>query len=234
MLRPAVMGRDEPLPEGQYDQLIERLYGLRSNFRPSVESFSNEAQVIRLQLEQQHLDLAIGYEKINKKLAAHIGKYKGLFARLCLLWHTIESLDKKWPGFIDADIAQRVAKFMNEFRLQHAIAFYIGLLGLSDQHDRLLDVGGYILAHELDSLTRRDIQRGSRSMRGLEKRDTDRIFEQLEAYGWLERQIGKRYTDVTWIVNPEVHRLFAAKAKEERERRERERAEILASMSKRG
>ena len=162
-------------------------------------------KVIRRQLEQQHLDLAAGYEKINKKLAAHIGKYKGLFARLCLLWHTIETIDDKWPSIIDTDIAQRVTKFMNKYLFQHAVAFYIGLLGLSDQHDRLLDVGGYILAHKLNTLTTRDIQRGNRSMRGLEKRDTDRIFEQLEAYGWLERQTGKRFTDVDWAVNPEVH-----------------------------
>ncbi len=131
------------------------------------------------------------------------------------------------------DIARRVAKFLNEFLLQHAVAFYIGLLGLSDQHDRLLAVAGYILAHELEILTTRDIQRGDRTMRDLERRDTDRIFEQLEAFGWLQRKTGRRYTDVIWQVNPEVHRLFAAKAKEERERRQREQAEIIASMPKR-
>ena len=29
-------------------------------------------------------------ERINKKLASHIGKYDGLFARLCVLWHCID------------------------------------------------------------------------------------------------------------------------------------------------
>ncbi len=29
MLRPAVMGRDEPVPADQYDKLVERLYALR-------------------------------------------------------------------------------------------------------------------------------------------------------------------------------------------------------------
>jgi Protein of unknown function (DUF3987)/Primase C terminal 2 (PriCT-2) len=230
MLRPAVMGRDEPQPDDQYDDLVERLHKLSPD--GADRSFSKAAHIIRRQLEQQHIDLAAGYEKINKKLAAHIIKYKGLFARLCLLWHCIENIDNRWPSYVDEDIAQRVADFMNNYLLQHAVAFYIGLLGMSDQHDRLLDVGGYILAHKLDALTTRDIQRGSRSMREMEKRDTDRIFEQLEAYGWLKRVPGRRYGDVTWEVNPQVHRLFAKKAKEERERRQRERAEILASMSK--
>jgi hypothetical protein len=230
MLRPAVMGRDEPQPDDQYDELVERLHKLSSD--GAERHFSKGAQVVRRQLERQHLDLTTGYEKINKKLAAHVGKYKGLFARLCLLWHCIEKIDNRWPSFVDEDIAQRVAKFINDFLLQHAIAFYIGILGLSDQHDRLLAVAGYILAHKRESLTTRDIQRGDRTMRELEKRDTDRIFEQLEAYGWLERVPGRRYGDVTWEVNPEVHRLFAKKAKKERERRQRERDEILASMAK--
>ena len=67
-------------------------------------------------------------------------------------------------------------------------------------------------------------------MRGLEKRDTNRIFQQLEAYGWLNCVRGKSYSDVTWRVNQAVHELFAAKGEEERERRERERALIIATM----
>jgi hypothetical protein len=230
MLREAVLGLDEPLPRDQYDTLIDRLYVLRDRHEWYERHFSDEAQKVRRQLEEQHLTLAKGYERINKKLAAHIGKYKGLFARLCLLWHTIENHDEKWPIDVDVDVAERVKQFMNEYLLKHAIAFYIGLMGMSDQHDRLLAVAGYILAHNLKTLTPRDIQRGDRTMRGLERRDTDRICEQLEAFGWLMREMGRRYSDVRWIVNPEVHRVFAAKAAEEREQRQRERDEIRASM----
>jgi hypothetical protein len=45
-------------------------------------------------------------------------------------------------------------------------------------------------------------------MRDLERRDTDLIFAQLEAYGWLKRQTGKWFTEVIWNVNPKVHQLF--------------------------
>jgi hypothetical protein len=123
-------------------------------------------------------------EIINRKLAAHIGKYDGLFARLCLLWHCIEEA----AGLtVDEHIAQRVADFMHHFLLPHATAFYADMLELSDDHDRLTQVASYILAHKLSRVTNRDVQRGSRAMRGLQRLEVEGIFEQLEALGWLMR-----------------------------------------------
>ena len=58
-------------------------------------------------------------------------------------------------------------------------------------------------------------------MRKLTRRDTEAVFEQLEALGWVTRTPGPRLTDPPhWIVNPVVHQKFAERAKEERERRE--------------
>ncbi len=101
------------------------------------------------------------------------------------------------------DTAERVAKFMRQFLLPHALAFYSGVLGLSNDHDRLTAVAGYILAHKVERLTNRDIQSGCRSMRRLERRDTEAVFEQLEALGWLTRTPGPRLTVPShWDVNP--------------------------------
>jgi hypothetical protein len=76
-------------------------------------------------------------------------------------------------------------------------------------------------------VTNRAIQRGDRSMRKLTRRDTDVIFEQLEAMGWVTRTPGPRPGDPPhWTVNPVVHQKFAERAKSEAERRERERATI--------
>ena len=231
MLRPAVLGTDEPLETDQYDALVERLHKNTKQFLHNALQFSDEAAVIRQKLERKHLELQVAFEKINKKLAAHIGKHDGLFARLCLLWHVIEHGGETWPSNIDAKTAQRVADFMHEFLLKHAIAFYVGVLGLSDDHDRLTAVAGYILARKLDHITRRDIQRGDHTMRKLDQRDTESVFHQLEALGWVIKVPGRRHLDVKWEVNLEVHRKFAAKAKEEAERREREHAEIVTSLS---
>jgi hypothetical protein len=263
MLRPAVLGRDEPVEHDQYDRLVNKLFGLRERRaevatarrkddpsdcgRPvlgNVSSgrtvkFTDEAAAIRWKLEQKHLDLQQAYQSVNRKLASHIGKFDGLFARLCLLWQIIETVDKAnakgfdyyaWPEDIEAETAQRVADFMHRFLLNHAITFYVNELGLSDDHDRLSAVAGYILARKLDQITRRDIQRGDHTMRKIKGRDTNDVFEQLEALGWLVRKQGMRLNEVIWLVNPAVHVQFEARAKQEAKRRAQQHADIVASI----
>jgi hypothetical protein len=178
-------------------------------------------------------------EVINKKLAAHIGKYDAFFARLCVVFHCVEHLSGPTqanmafaqerptqpqsgglPRIITAATAERVAKFLHQFLLRHAAAFYAGILDLSDDHDRLAAVAGHILAHKLDRVTNRDVQRGDRTMRKLTRWDTERVFEQLEALGWVVRKPAPRPADPPhWQVNPEVHRLFADRAGQEATRR---------------
>ena len=88
------------------------------------------------------------------------------------------------------------------------------MLGLSDDHDRLAAVAGYILSRKLERVTNRDVARGDRTMRRLTKRETEEVFEQLEALGWLTgHKPGKRPSDPPhWAVNPECHQLFAKRA----------------------
>ena len=88
------------------------------------------------------------------------------------------------------DTATRVAKFMREFLLPHAFAFYGGVLKLADDHDRLAAIAGYILAHRKERMTNRDVQRGDGTMRKLTRRDTESAFEQLEALGLGDENAG--------------------------------------------
>jgi hypothetical protein len=218
MLRDATMGRDEPKSTivDDYAELIASLHVTPLSSEPL--RFSAAAQRFRQEMEAKHLVLAAAHQIISRKLAAHLGKYDGLFARLCLLWHCIENGSR---GEVSEDVAHRVAKFMHSFLLPHARAFYASAFGLSDDHDRLTAIAGYILARKLDVITTRDVARGDRSMRKLERAETDRIFEQLEALGWIDRIPGRRPTDppARWIVNPEVHRRFADRARKEVEQR---------------
>jgi Protein of unknown function (DUF3987) len=249
VVRPGTAGRDEPTHEtvDAYADLIERLHRLEPTFaagwdNPSGQAtkleFDYDAQAIRRQLAQKHLEL-MGLEVINKKLAAHIGKYDAFFARLCVVFHCVEHLSGPTqanmtfaqerptqpqsgglPRIITAATAERVAKFLHQFLLRHAAAFYAGILDLSDDHDRLAAVAGHILAHKLDRVTNRDVQRGDRTMRKLTRWDTERVFEQLEALGWVVRKPAPRPADPPhWQVNPEVHRLFADRAGQEATRR---------------
>ena len=169
-------------------------------------------------------------EGLNRKLTSHFGKYNGLFARLCLVWHCIEHAGASvLPVVVTETTARRVADFLHGFLLKHAVAFYVGVLGLSNDHDRLANVADYILAHKLKRVTNRDVQRGDRSMRRLEDFETRAIFEQLEALGWVMRAPGPRRTDPPhWVVNPVVHQRFAERAIEAASRRKQDREMIDA------
>ena len=161
VLRPATLGSDEPVPAeaDDYARVIGKLYQLTSTSIDFWGASASQARLvfdvgalaIRQDLERKHLDLT-KLEAANKKLAAHIGKYDGLFARLCVIWHCVENcFDKKVPRLIPAKTAQRVADFLHKFLFPHAVAFYGNILGVADDHDRLAAVAGYILAHKLES-----------------------------------------------------------------------------------
>lgn len=239
MLRTATMGRDEPMPavNSEYQFLIE---GLRDLVPPGFLGagtlvFDEGAQRIRRELEAKHLDLQ-SMETVNRKLASHIGKYDGLFARLCVVWHCIEHVSAvncflcdlgDLPEIVTEATAQRVADFLHRFLLAHAVAFYSGVLGLSDDHDRLTAIAGYILTHRLDQITNRDVQRGDRTMRGLRDHEIRPLLEQLNALGWLDRIDPPRPSSPPhWRVNPTVHTKFADRAAREAHRRQDARATI--------
>jgi len=242
MLRTATMGRDEPMPpvNAQYRTLIENLHRLTPPgwMNTGVLEFDNGAQAIRHDLEARHLDLQ-SLETINRKLASHIGKYDGMFARLCVVWHCIEHIENTMlcdapdfdgtalPATVTEATAQRVADFLHGFLIAHAIAFYSGVLGLSDDHDRLTAIAGYILTHKLDRITNRDVQRGDRTMRGLKDHEIRPLLEQLAALGWLDRIDPPRPSSPPhWQVNPAVHAKFTDRATRETERRIKARATI--------
>lgn len=243
MLQKSKVGKDEPLSDAniRYKNLIHDLRALRQPGKLGLSflTFSEGAQKVRVQLEEKHHGLQ-SLELVNKKLASHIGKYDGLFARLCVVWHCIDYCScssgsgnpDHLPSEISQETAQNVADFMHSFLLPHAFAFYAGCLGLSSDHDRLENLAGYILAHKLDKVTNRDVQRGDRTMRKLSDFEVKPIFEQLEALGWLQRKDGPRPSSKPhFLVNPLVHSKFERKAIEEAERRQQAR-EMILKMTK--
>jgi len=232
MLRRGEVGRDEPMSAAttHYEMLVERLHHTPQPLDPVV--LDNAAREVRQELERKHHELG-ELELVNKKLGAHIGKYDGTFARLCLLWHCIENTGTATPPpRVAGACARRVADFMSCFLLPHAAAFYSSIYGLADDHERLTAVAGYILAHKVDRLTNRVIQRGDRTMRRLRKREVEDVCHQLSALGWVTEAPRLRPTDPPrWDVNPEVHRLYQERAEQEATRRRRRR-EILADIAK--
>ena len=239
VLRPAKMGTDAPGEDAAhaYEAALDSLYRMQP---PQLGSgriagdmteplrLDAGAQEVRRRLEARHLEI-IAAGLLNRKLAAHIGKMDGIFARLCVLFHCLDHVGAgRPPATIPQDTAERVARFMHRFLLPHAVAFYGGVLDLSDDHDRLQAIAGYILAQRLEIVKPRDVQAGVRTMRKLERRDTTGALEQLEALGWLLPQSPAQRANAApvWRVNPAVHRLFAERSDAERERREKARRAI--------
>jgi len=239
MLRPPTMGKDAPAPPvaETYARLVDRLIELR----PPREGFTNTdislgfdpgAQALREEMERRHLAL-MQLETINKKLATHIQKYNGYFGRLCLLWHCIEHVASgalTLAPDVTEDTARRVADFMHRFILPHAVAFYAGALGLTDDYEHLASMAGFILANKLERVTRRDIARNG-TLRKFDDRSTDAVLQQLEALGWLTpvEYAGTSKRTTRWLVNSKVHVLFAERAARETERRAAAR-ELIAGM----
>ncbi|MEN8896910.1 MAG: DUF3987 domain-containing protein [Yoonia sp.] len=245
-LRNATMGTDEPMPpiNADYSAMVRHLHKLKPPgwMGQGVLEFDDDAQAIRRDLEAKHLELQ-SVETINRKLASHIGKFDGVFARLCVLWHCIEHIESTMlcdtpdfdgttlPATVTGATAQRVADFLHRFLLAHSIAFYSGVLGLSDDHDRLTAIAGHILAHKLDRITNRDVQRGDRTMRGLKDFEIRPLLEQLAALGWLDRIDPPRPSSAPhWHVNPAVHVRFEKRGKRENDRR-RQARETIQSLA---
>jgi hypothetical protein len=232
VMAPAMKAIDVPISDAElrYEHLIERLFKIEEAFDGYI-IFDDAAAEVRDRLEQKHLDLT-QFRVFSKKLRSHIAKYDKTFARLCLLWHCIENAPCEL-GMVSETTAVRVADFLHKFLLPHAMTFYNDVYGLADDHDKLEELVNYILAHGLTVVTCRTVHHGSGRMRGLKAREVEDLFQQLEALGWVKRVQGRRVDMVQWQVNPEVHRLFRARAEQEAERRSHDR-QMLQDMFAQG
>jgi hypothetical protein len=236
LLKPAVLGKDEPQDGsvGRYEDLVQSLWHLSSTAivdGDSVLHFSDEGHDVRCRLEARHLEM-MTTEIISPKMGAHFGKYDGIFARLCVLWHCIEHVDARpLPTIVSGDTARRVEGFLHRFIVPSAIAFYSGTLGLSDDHDTLIELASFILAHRLETVQHRDCQRATATLKALTSEQTRRLFEKLESFAWVEQtDPAVKSKTPRWRVNPAVHDLYAERGRTEKARREAARAAILSVL----
>jgi hypothetical protein len=118
----ALIGTDEPqsATNGMYGALVNRMHRLEKPHGKIVDvnlRFESGAQAIRAAMEVKHHEMMQTWEVINKKLAAHIGKYDSFFARLCVVFHCIESAGTQPSSEISEDTARRVGEFMHQIPL---------------------------------------------------------------------------------------------------------------------
>lgn len=235
VLRPAELGKDAPLPDVRtmYHYTVGRCRQAIAPCGPL--RLDPGAQVIRRDLEARHHRLKTS-EAVNRKLAAHVGKLDGLFARLCLIFHVVENFAASpLPPTISEATASRVAMFVRAFLLPHAASFYGGILGVGDDHDRLQRIAGHILAKGLLQVDNRDVQRGDGTLRKIANHEIKPLFEQLAALNWLAGIVpneGRPSSDPKWFVNQAVHKLYAERAKYEYLRRNEARAALAELFGK--
>ena len=236
VLRAGKLGKDVPMPDvvGTYGALVERLTNLRRPLRGGMQEvpirFSPAAQKVWHDVTARNFELATIWEGVNVKLAAHCGKFNGLFARLCLVWHCIESKGERPASVINEDVALRVRDFLYDFLYPHAIAFYTDVVGLSDRQDAILATAGYILAKGLHRVTLRDLKRGDSIMRALDPEQAEAVMAQLDALGWVSPALALRKDSKEWTVDTRVFEIFAEQAEAEHDRRERTREIIQDAL----
>lgn len=224
-LRTGHLGKDVPQPDvaAAYGSLVGRLTALRKPTRGGmVEAplrFSPAAQAVWQDINRRNLDLSKSWESVNVKLAAHVGKYNGIFARLCLIWHCIESRGERPSSQVQEDVAARVRDFLYGFLYPHAVAFYTSVVGLSDRQDKIEAVAGWILTHRPSKVSVRSVRRGDSIMRAMDNDEAEAVLHQLDAFGWLDAMPSIRRDSKEWQVDSRVYQLFEDKADEEAERR---------------
>lgn len=233
VLQRGSVGKDAPITSTteRYEALVEQLTAISISGTATFGSrrdehecltlyFSDEALTIREGLEARHLAL-MDIEGINRKLASHIGKYDGIFARLCVIWHCILNINRGViPPEISAETATRVVTFLHEFVLPHAAAFYTSVLGPSSELEELQAIASYILTAGLKIITMRDCQRGVHAMRSLDRWQFQRLMERLESLGWVTQiDPPKNSSAPRWAINPRVHDLFQQRAAAEAARK---------------
>lgn len=233
VLQRASVGKDAPITSTteRYEALVEQLTAISISGTATFGSrrdehecltlyFSDEALTVREELEARHLAL-MDIEGINRKLASHIGKYDGIFARLCVVWHCILNINRGViPPEISAETATRVAAFLHEFVLPHAAAFYTSVVGPSSELEELQAIASYILTAGLEIITMRDCQRGVHAMRSLDRWQFQRLMERFESLGWATQiDPPKNSSAPRWAINPRVHDLFQQRAAAEAARK---------------
>jgi hypothetical protein len=235
MLKPAVLGADEEMSDAaaDYGSLIGQLRNLNCPvFGPKLR-FDDKAQEYFRELEQRHIHLQ-DYGRISRKLAAHFGKYSGIFARLCVVFHCVENASGNLPHIIPEETARRVGMLLHGVLFHHALAFYTETLEQIDGHDELLAVAGYILRHKPDHVSRRTINRNVRQTRKLDRRAADALFDRLDAHGWTWLIDDPTKKAPRRAVNPLVHERFAERARDEAEQSARLRKLIAEEVARRG
>lgn len=164
-------------------------------------------------------------------------KWRGLLARLALVFHCIELAELRLAGNRPDPITMQTPKpatvekacnFIMRIVVPSTFRFHteIGSTGISETHARW--VAGYVLSRRLQSITARDIGRAYGAVRG-KGVEIVQTMDLLDHAGWVIPDADKA-KGAAWLINPRVHDAFAAQAAAEKARRNTARAQVRTSI----
>jgi hypothetical protein len=207
-----------------YGDLVERLYSLQPNghhLRLSPEAEEIHKSIVAYYYEIRELAY------FSPAMLSWMGKWEGLSPRLMLTFHLIEccSAGENYDRPVSEATAERVLYYMKEFLFRHAMVFYEETITESSTSEAVRWIGGYILAHQKQTLANRDLLRAYGWWESAQDDQRQRVMARLSDFGWIEpkEQNKDRFKALPsqWTVNPNVHEIYRMKAAQERTRRER-------------
>jgi hypothetical protein len=219
---PAGMGQDrtpDMRAKETYRELVEALTKLQP--AKGAVKLSDAAHAVREDLDAKLHSVVRSHP--NKFLSAALGKWNGTYARLLLTFHCIECVSNGADPIaeqVPEGTAKRASNLLWGTLLQHAVRFYGGI---DAAEDAARDIAALILARSWERFTvKRDLNRYMAASRRMKPWELDETLDRLEAFGWIfpePRRVNERGRPSAYLVAPEVHSRFSARAEQERQRR---------------
>jgi hypothetical protein len=228
-----------------FAEVVERLYGLRPSEtqgrdgkpEPAVVQAGEDSQAIRRRLFRL-IERIEADPVLPPPLKEATSKWRGLLARLALVFHCVEIAEGQRDGgrfdpvdrtTLKAATVAKACNFIMRVVVPSTFRFHaeIGSSGMAEAHGRW--IAGYLLSRELQTVTARDIGRAYREVRG-NNMAIVAAMALLEHAGWVRPTAGRPLPSA-WAINPQVHELFRAQAEAERKRRAAERERLKVSIA---
>jgi hypothetical protein len=209
-----------------YVEIINTLASLQPSDFGEPVVLSPEAQHYRHEVEEVAIGLLRDNELLPGALRQHANKINGLFARLLLVLHLVESVFPviRWDhmAMVSGETAKMARDLMIEMFIPQAVALYMRFFSEdSDLRTEAQWFAGHLLAHPENTHRARDLKRVSH-------RDTKQVktaMDMLAAMGWVREVDTNRHDASAWEINPRVHIEFAERAAWEKAERKRKGAQ---------
>jgi 5S rRNA maturation endonuclease (ribonuclease M5) len=209
---------------------IASIQGMGSEQPIKLSEEAHREREINARKERRFVDAAS-----SPHLKAWVGKWSGLFARLCLLYHVVDCASRgEYPGnsAVSGHTARQVRQFMESYLFAHALHFYTDVVDSHKRVDHAQQIASIIVARGWESFSRRDLARAWRKERKLEPWEIAQAIETLEVSSWIDpstADLDQHRKARLWFVNPKVHEQFAHHAEEQRRKRA-ERRQVMEEM----